>query len=131
MAAYITASEYFLGGVPLVALESVTTEEVEDAIAKASSHANAHIRAWYALPLTAWGDDLKEAVTDIVSWRLLRHRGFNPEDKANNAVVMAWKAAEMFLDQVAEGVTSLDPEVTFPAKKQGPDVATIQPAEIP
>jgi phage gp36-like protein len=83
-------------GVAALANEDFTNEDKDRALASATTEADGYLNARYTLPLTAWGDDLRQHVVNIAAYRLLVRRGWSPvapEDqtlRTGHADAMAW-----------------------------------------
>lgn len=91
---------------PGVALEGVTPSARAEALAAATDDADAALAAVYELPLVAWPDSLRQRITDIAAFRLLRRRGFQPTG-SDELVVKAYDDANEWLARVARGALVL------------------------
>lgn len=105
---YLTEAEYLQLELPDDALEGVASATIEAAIAWASSQANSYLRKRYTLPLTQYGDDLKQQVAALATWQLMRKRGFQPGSGADESVVLAKDDAMRWLKDIARGHAELD-----------------------
>lgn len=62
------------------ALDDLSDEDKDLALCAATDNADTELQSGsHTLPLTAWGEDLRQAVVDIAVFRLMRRRGFSPE----------------------------------------------------
>lgn len=100
---YLTLSEY--GDLSLLpaALGSISDDVKTARIKARSSWADSYLAAAYKLPLTAWEDDLQNAVAMAVDWDLMCRRGFNPDAGADVAIRQRFEDAERWLKDVAGG----------------------------
>ena len=96
---YATPDDLDRLGLAALASESFTDEDKDRALLAATVEADGYLNARYALPLTAWGDDLRQHVVNIAAYRLLVRRGFSPvaaeDDTARNGLTdaLAWLKA--------------------------------------
>lgn len=82
------------------ALDDVDDETKDLALCAATDNADTELQSGsYKLPLTAWGDDLRQAVVDIAVFRLMRRRGFSP-DGADSLIVKGYDDAMRWLASV-------------------------------
>lgn len=116
MAAYATAEDLERLGIPDRALESVATEEREAALEAASRLADGYLAAQFTLPLSAWGDDLRDAVVAIAIYRVMVRRGYDPDGGGNTEIRRRYEDAIAWLERIASGkvhpaVTDATPDV--------------------
>lgn len=89
------------------ALSEVDDETKDIAIAAATDELDTQLQSGgYTLPLTAWGDDVRQAVVDIVVYRLMRRRGFNP-DGMDSLIVKGFDDAQKWLMRIGREAMSL------------------------
>lgn len=106
---YATTTDLARLGLSTGVLSRVDTAELDAQLAAASQCADGYLRAKpYALPLTAWGDDLRAAVCALAAENLIVTRGANPEDPANRAIFERADRARAWLRDVSKGVVELD-----------------------
>lgn len=104
-----------LGGAALASLDSTTRTA---ALVARSAFADGFLAKRYTLPLSAWGEDLREAIVHLASWDLLSRRGFDPTAANDAAVQINMERAEAWLTKVArgviepQGITDSTPSVT-------------------
>lgn len=102
---YATTSDFARLGLASGALARATTDVLDAHLSAASGYADGYLRARpYALPLTAWGDDLRDAVCSIAAESFATSQGWNPEDPANKAIIARADRAREWLRDVARGV---------------------------
>jgi phage gp36-like protein len=94
--------------VPSKALTEFTTQDLNDALAKASSVADGYIRKRFNLPLHSWTQSLTQAVADIATYWLMKKRGFNPEAESTKLISGAYRDALDWLEEVASNL-KVDP----------------------
>lgn len=95
-------------GVKPAAYPADITDPVKlDHLTKASSIADSYIRKRYGLPLSSYGADLSAAVYAIATFTLLRRRGFDPTNPADQLVVKGNDDAIAWLRDVAKGLAEL------------------------
>lgn len=104
---YLTEAEYSELELPDDALSGLAAGTIDAAILWASALADSYIKKRYALPLTAWGDDLRSAVASLTTWQLLRKRGFQPGSGADESVVIGKEDAIRWLRDVSRGHAEL------------------------
>ena len=108
MAQYVTEAEFLDQGLPSETFSGLGTPTIDAALMWASSFADSHLRKRHKLPLVSWGDDLRQLVTDVAAWRLLKRHGFNPGSGSDASVVKAFDDAVNMLRDVAKGLVELD-----------------------
>jgi phage gp36-like protein len=68
-------------GISARALKNVSEDDMKAVIRSTSSLIDSYLKgARYALPLASWGQDIAEAAAVITAWRLMKTRGYNPND---------------------------------------------------
>ena len=75
---------------------------VTEKFVKASSEAEGYLAGGFNMPLTDWGEDLREHVANMADFALLKKRGFDPEG-ADEVVRMGRKDAIQWLSKVSTG----------------------------
>ena len=102
---YATASDFDRFGIRPEALPaSITTKDKEAAVSAASGRADSYLGARFRLPISAWGDDLRQAVCAIAAFELVSTQvGFNPEAGHNLVLVTRKEDAIKWFEQVARG----------------------------
>lgn len=102
---------------------SLSSAQQQKALDAANALADGYLAAKFKLPLTSWGEDLREAVVAIARFKLLVSRGFNPEGHAAEAIVDAKNDAIRWFEGISKGV--VNPVVTDsgqPGQTGGPYV---------
>lgn len=89
-----------LGGPALASLDSTTRTA---ALTARSGFADGFLAKRFTLPLSAWGEDLREAVVHLASWDLLCRRGFDPTSGSGAAVQINAERSERWLRDLAAG----------------------------
>jgi phage gp36-like protein len=126
--AYATRADLANLGLPAGALTGVSTAQQDAALAAAASKADGYLQDRFTLPLTAWGDDLKEAVCHVAAWTLLSSRGFNPEQGGDASVRTRFEDAIRWLEKIAAGtVTPVVTDSRTSSRAAGPRVASSTP----
>lgn len=111
---YITQAELEDLALPPGAQGGLDAGAIEAIIARASKEADGHLRARYALPLTAWDDDLKGWVADIAAFLCIKKIGANPESADYEVFKTASDEAHGKLKLVAQRL--LHPNIQDSAK---------------
>lgn len=123
--AYATTTDLDELGLPTGWLTGVTTAQQEAALDAASAEADDYLRARYTLPLSAYPDSLKARVVDMAVFRLMKRRGYNPENGNDNLIAKAYDDAMVWLKQVARGEVVLGATDATPSTYEGaPEVNT-------
>lgn len=76
---YARLADFGTHSIPKEALGSVPRDEQAAICLAATDEADGYLAAGKKLPLTAWGDDLTAHVANIVAYRVMKRRGFQPE----------------------------------------------------
>lgn len=106
---YATTAQLVQFSVPSAALTGISSDDQNAALKAASRVADSYLLKRFTLPLTQWGDDLRQVVTDIAAYRLLKRRGFNPDNGDDAHLRMAYEDAVKWLESVSRGsATPLD-----------------------
>lgn len=82
--------------------------EQDKQLLRASEFVDGYLRQQFKLPLTAWGSDLVQIVSQVAAYKLVCLRGFNPE--ADGLYKDNFDSAQRWLERVAQGLIS--PDVT-------------------
>lgn len=78
---YATADEFRTLGLPARAVQNIANATLLEFIEKASGKIDSYLRGRYDLPLQVpYPDEIVQAAIHIARLRLLRWRGFNPDD---------------------------------------------------
>jgi phage gp36-like protein len=102
LVSYATPSQLDALGLASVGLETITDEVKDDALVAASTEADGYLNSRYALPLTAWGQDLQQHVINIAGYRLMLRRGFSPVAAEDDSVRQAYTDALAWLKMVKD-----------------------------
>lgn len=105
---YVTKEEFFESGLPESFFEDVADATVDGAIAKASSIVDSYLRKRHTLPISNYGQDLKDATCALAAHRILVYRGFSVESRADMAIIDASKEARAWLRDVAKGLCEIE-----------------------
>ncbi len=117
---YARAADVFTYSLPRKIQAEFDEPLVLNHVRASSNRLNGYLRKRYSLPLTAWGQDLVQAVCDIAAYSLLRQRGFSPESFDRHPVMarddaFKWAAdvRDYLLDpDIVEGASpSYTPEI--------------------
>jgi phage gp36-like protein len=92
--------------VPAQALSMFSAGDKTDALEKASQLADGYLNSRFRLPLTAWGDDLTDAVAVVATYKLIMKRGYKPGSVDNSELYQRYKDALSWLDKVAKGTVT-------------------------
>ncbi len=117
MTAYATTADLTRFAVNASAFGGISTLDQQAALAAASSYADSKLRGRFALPLLAWGDDLRRAVCYIAAYDLLSVRGFNPVAGSDSNLRQRYEDGVKWLDGVER--QNIHPDVT-PSPEQSP-----------
>lgn len=99
---YATPDDFDALAPSAAAAEEFSAEEKAKALASASGEANGYLNARYTLPLTAWGDDLRQHVVNIAAYRLLVKRGWSPVAPEDDTVRTGYTDALAWLAKVKD-----------------------------
>lgn len=101
MSSYATIAQLASVGINAVALGSVSTTDQQAALDDASTEIDGYLASQYALPLTAWGNDLIGHVCSIAVYRLMSRRGYRAggvdagfKTRYDDAIAWATKISE-------------------------------------
>lgn len=110
MARYCTVEELQNYGLSRRVVDGMDPEKVGAALDSASALIDSYLRSRFKLPLTAFGNDIREAAGVIAAWRILRSEGFDPTDPANETIRRDFEDKIKWLQNIASGIVT--PEVT-------------------
>lgn len=109
MTRYASTTDLARLGLPSGALTNVPTATQEEALDAASAVADGYLRTrGYALPLTAWSDDLRAQVARLAAYDLMVTRGFNPNAGNDETLRLRHEDALRWLRDVASGTVTPD-----------------------
>lgn len=114
---YCDPVDLSLTGVNPLAFTDITTDQQISSCQQASELADSYLRGRYALPLSAWGGDVRYRTAQIAVYLLLSARGYNPEG-ADNLIRKNYEDALLWYAGVQR--QSVHPDVT-PAVAQPGD----------
>lgn len=105
--AYVTVDDYKVLGLPSDALEDLSDPDIQQFLDVAAGVIDSYLSR-YSLPLIApYPEALKGTNVCLATWKILLHRGYNPETYDNN-YREAYDRCMAFLEKVGSG------EVTLP-----------------
>lgn len=119
MSQYATIAELYTYGAPSVAFGSLSSDVLTNALTAASSIADGYMRSRYAMPLTTWGSDLRQAVCKIAAYEVLSVRGYNPAAGADVNLLNRHLEAMAWLRAVSRGEVHLDVTPALATPSQG------------
>lgn len=93
--------------VPSKALNSMSSDSIANALARASSIADGYIRKRFNLPLQSYTQSLTQAVADIATWIVMKDRGFSPDADSTKVIQGAYRDALQWLEDVS--TNEIDP----------------------
>lgn len=104
--AYSTEAEFQALGLPAVALDGATdTSDYRDA---AQGRIDSYLRGRYLLPLDSpYPPEVIDTECAIAAYLFLSNRGFDPEQGANQNIVLRYKDAMKWLADLASGKINL------------------------
>ncbi len=100
--AHVVYAEPEDSNLPSSVVNDFNVDFVTEKFVKASSEAEGYIGGGFKLPLTEWGEDLREHVANMADFAMLKKRGFDPEG-ADEVVRMGRKDAIQWLTKVSTG----------------------------
>ncbi len=111
-------------GIPLKALAPLNASQLQRVLDNTSSYVLGSVGDKIQLPLVPPYDPaIVWAVVQIACWRLMRRRGFNPDDPGDKAVYLDYQNAENWLRDVRNGKIRLEQRGANPESLQ-PSVDT-------
>lgn len=99
---YATVSDLGVLSLPPAALIAISDEDKQANLDAASSLADSYLRSTYKLPLVSWGSDLTANVCAIGAFKLMAHRGYNPQTGANETIRLMYEDAIRWLELVSD-----------------------------
>lgn len=122
-ALYCSREEVFTAGLGRDALSGEPSEMLDKAIAMASAYMDSKLGQRYVLPFVHINDPSMAAMcAQIAAYYALRGIGFNPEGGTDQLIVMGWKDANKWLDDVVAHRAS--PQVTDSTPQASPGNST-------
>lgn len=119
MSQYATQADLAKWGLRASVLAGISPADQDAHLQAASAMADSYLgHRGYALPLTTWGDDLRQSVCKVAAWTLLNHRGASPDNPADAGVAKAHDDALSWWRDIARGVANLN--VTSTASARAP-----------
>ena len=106
MSRYATTTDLTRLGLPSEALSAVPSATQEDSLDAMSAIADGYLASRYALPLSAWGDDLRAQVSRLAAYDLMVTRGYDPAVGADENLLLRHDHAMRWLRDVASGAVS-------------------------
>ncbi len=103
MPRYATTTDLVRLGLPSAALSGVSTAAQEAALDAASAVADGYLASRKALPLSAWGDDLRTVVTRLAAYDLMVTRGYDPAAGRDDQIRLRHEDAMRWLRDFADG----------------------------
>ena len=101
--AYALTTDLELYGVQAAWLADVSTPKKQAAIDHASAYVDSFLAKQYAVPLVAYGDDIKGCTCKIAVWYLLVNKGFNPASFPDKSILLAYEQMIEWLKMLASG----------------------------
>lgn len=99
---YATPTDLDNLGVAALASENFSDDDKDRFLASATTEADGYLNARYTLPLTAWGDDLRQHVVNIAAYRMLMRRGWSPVSPEDETVRTGFTDAIAWLQRVKD-----------------------------
>ncbi len=85
----------------------ITADQVDKALATASSEAEGYLSTRYTPPFTSWPDSLRSHVARIAAFLLLTRTGYAPGAEGNELIMSGHDMAISWLEKVASGRVTL------------------------
>lgn len=111
MSRYAELVDLYVHGAPASAFGSLTDADRLKGLEAASAEIDDHLRARGPLPLSSWGDSIKQRCCHIAAYELLVRVGFNPNAGADKNYLDRAIMARDWLKRVSRG--EVTPECTF------------------
>lgn len=121
--AYAVRADLTNFGVTASLLTGLSDDQLDAQLQAKSDFADGHIGSRYTLPLTVWGDDLRECVCVLAVESLLALKGHAPKDGARDALATRAAQWRAWLLLIGEGKVTISGGVTTPATG-GPTIVT-------
>ncbi len=104
----VTLNEYASLGLAASTFPSSITDAIKTQhLTSASGLLLGYIGKAYTLPLISWGDDLREKTAAVANFTLMRLRGFDPSNPADQLLVKGYDDAIAWAKDVAKGLVEL------------------------
>lgn len=103
MTRYASTTDLARLGLPSAALTGVSTATQEAALDAASALADGYIGSRKALPLSAWGDDLRGVVARLAAYDLMVTRGYDPQAGRDDQLRLRNEDSLRWLRDFADG----------------------------
>ena len=125
---FLTIAEFRAQSLPASALQGRTNDEITSALQWASDIAISYVRKRATGPVISVGNEIKAAIGEIASFRLLKLRGFRPDSGDAQVAVKAYDDAIEWLRELAKGNVEADFEDATPeVDEQGALVSSDEP----
>lgn len=122
---YATSADRDLYGFPATALGELTVDQVNAALASFSGTVDSFFRGRYALPLVAWGVEVRKYTVWGADYELMNLRGYNPSAGADITIATRYQNAIDWLKQVQRRAAHPDvTEATTTSASQRPIVTS-------
>lgn len=120
MSQYATTADLAIFGIGEGGTTGISSADLDRHLQAASATADSYIaQRGYTVPLAAWGDDLRSAVSRIAAWAIVTgDRGIDPENRSHIALMKNRDDAIAWLRDVAKGTANLNVAVTSPDRKR-------------
>lgn len=121
--------------VPNGTFDSASDEDILAQLNRASREADSYLTGQvdgpgrFILPLKQWGEDLRAAVADIATYRIMRRVGFNPDGNSASLLREAYDDAQRWLRDVQSGVAT--PTGIIDSDSRGDDNQTAEEDATP
>lgn len=101
----VTLNEYASLGLAASTFPSSITDAIKTQhLTSASGLLLGYLAKAYTMPLVSWGDDLREKVAAVANFTLMRLRGFDPTNPADQLLVKGYDDAIAWARDVARGL---------------------------
>lgn len=106
--AYATTTHFDQFGLPSATLNALASSTVQDALLSAASgRMDSYLGTRYAVPLTTYGDEVRECACVLAAYAIVQRRGFNPDNAWETALQERRKEALEWLRDIASGKASV------------------------
>lgn len=99
---YATPADLDALGPAALSTEEISADDKDRVLVSVSTEADGYLNARYTLPLTAWGDDLRQHVVNIAAYRLLVRRGWSPVSPEDETIRTGYTDAIAWLSKVKD-----------------------------
>lgn len=113
------------GEVPPNCFDHVPAGVIADKLISASCDAEDALSHSRELPITQWSSSVRRRVAQIAAYLVIKWRGFNPDNAADEIIMRDAERAEKWLERVAKD--RLRPANTTPESAMGPRVSSGNP----